>query len=99
MLSQNKAKYSEILAQMEELNLGADMSDLTQKCLNSLKKLKLTRAFAKIDDEIFSLGLDNLENNKTDFFTDLLYLETSRLKFKEEVNKCLSSQKTQVTNK
>jgi hypothetical protein len=106
MLSQNTTEMNEefnnLIDKLESLNKGSNMGEATQKCLNSLKKLKTARRFAKIDEQIFKLGLNKIEADKSDFFTELLYLETKRLKFKEESTKCLENQKAikiQMTSK
>jgi hypothetical protein len=102
MLSQNKTDFNKLIEGLEELNSSENIGDIAQNCLKSLKKLKLARRFSKIDDEIFKLGLNKIDANKSDFFTELLYLETKRLKFKEESSKCLQNQKiikTQMTSK
>ena len=102
MLSQNKTDFNKLIEGLEELNSSKDMGETAQKCLKSLQKLKIARRFAKIDDEIFRLGLNKIEADKSDFFTELLYLETKRLKFKEESTKCAQNQKaikTQLTSK
>lgn len=102
MLSQNKTDFNELIENLEELNSSENIGDIAQNCLKSLQKLKTARRFSKIDDQIFKLGLNKIEADKSDFFTELLYLETKRLKFKEESTKCLQNQKTiktQMTSK
>ena len=102
MLSQNKTDYNELIEDLKVLNSEAELGETAQKCLKSLQKLKIARRFSKIDDQIFKLGLNKIEADKSDFFTELLYLETKRLKFKEESTKCLDNQKAikiQMTSK
>lgn len=109
MLSQNKNNsnidFNSLIEGLEELNteanLSKDLGENAQKCLNSLKKLRIARDFSKIDEEIFKLALNKIDSKQSDYFTELLYLETKRLKFKEESAKCLQNQKTikiQMTN-
>lgn len=102
MLSQDNDNFDKLITKLEELNGSSKLGDITQKCLNSLKKLKIARSFSDIDDQIFKLGLNKLESSKSDFFTQLLQLETKRLKFKEESSKCLQNHKTiptQITSR
>lgn len=97
MLSQDKVEYLELIEGLKNLNSEQNIGDDTQKCLNSLTRLKLARKFSKIDDEIFQLALKKLDSAQTDFFIELLNLETKRLKFKEEISKC--PQKQTILNK
>ena len=97
MLSQDKVEYLELIEGLKNLNSEQNIGDVTQKCLNSLTRLKLARKFSKIDDEIFQLALKKLDSTQTDFFIELLNLETKRLKFKEEISKC--PQKQTILNK
>jgi hypothetical protein len=97
MLSQDKVEYLELIEGLKNLNSEQNIGDVTQKCLNSLTRLKLARKFSKIDDEIFQLALKKLDSAQTDFFIELLNLETKRLKFKEEISKC--PQKQTILNK
>lgn len=99
MLSQNTTDFNKLIENLEELNSDKEVGDIAQNCLKSLKKLKLARKFSSIDDQIFHLGLNKIEADKSDFFTELLYLETKRLKFKEESTKCLQNINIQLTSK
>jgi len=75
--------------------LAAKQESIENTCKIGLKKLKLAKSFAKIDDDILNLSLDEA-NNSGGFFTDLLYLEAKRLRFKEEALKCTEKTKSRT---
>ncbi|MDD9898254.1 MAG: hypothetical protein OXU45_04545, partial [Candidatus Melainabacteria bacterium] len=61
-----------------------------ENCLKGLKKLRLAKHFAEIDDEILELSLATEES--IGFFTQILNLEAKRLKFKEEALKSFKTE-------
>lgn len=89
------AYYAELLEDMTAMN-QQESSDIEEKCLNSLKKLKITRKFSTIDENILNVTINSIDNSNV-FFTELLNLETKRLRFKEESSKCPNQ--TQVRSK
>ncbi len=83
------AKYERILTDfVEEAELTSSQHSIEHNCKIGLKKFRLAKDFAQIDNDILKLSLESAEASGM-FFTDLLYLEAKRLRFKEEALKCL----------
>jgi hypothetical protein len=92
---QNNDKFQELTDKLESLNqVSSQIDEIETNCKNSFKKLSLARNFAEIDNKILEFSLQNLNNNG-DFLFSLLNLETKRLRFKEQSNKC-NSKKTKI---
>lgn len=87
-------EYEKLLTNfLEESELGAAQQSIENNCRIGFKKLRLAKSFAKIDDDILNLSLESGKLSGV-FFTDLLYLEAKRLRFKEEALKCI--EKTRI---
>ena len=91
-------KYEALIKQFIELEELAKKSDSVEMdCKISLQKLKLTREFADIDESILNVSL---KQGSTDskFFSEILFLEAKRLRFKEEALKCIQTRtKTKIS--
>lgn len=91
----NTDKFEKLTESLIGFNEVVEESrDIEKTCKIGFKKLVLARSFAEIDNKILS---SSMGKNGTDanFLTDLIYLETKRLRFKEQTNKC-TSKKTKV---
>lgn len=86
MKASKSSYYQEISKALTDLNTSVS-SDLASKCLNGIKKLGLVYKFSQIDDEILDTYMRGEPQNNA-VLTEIIYLETNRLRFKEEVNKC-----------
>jgi hypothetical protein len=92
---QTNDKFQGMTEKLELLNILSSASDkIEENCKLSFKKLSLSRSFAEIDNEILDYSLKNLDKDQ-DFLFSLLNLETKRLRFKEQTNKC-NSKKTKI---
>lgn len=89
---ENTNNFESIIESFLEEVGGEDKSeDIETLCMSGFKQLKLASAFTKIDEKILDLSIKN-DKQDSSFFTDLLYLEAKRLRFKEEVTKCSETQ-------
>ncbi len=90
------ALYASLLDSFRDL--GSSEESPVERSKQSLKKLLITKRFAKIDEDIIQLGKERLSNhNSGEFFSDILLFEAKRLAFKEEANKCQkANDQTQV---
>lgn len=61
--------------------------DIEKLALESMKKLVSARKFCEIDHKILDLSL-NSNSVSGDYFTQVLSLESTRLKFKEDILEC-----------
>lgn len=95
MIKQSKlGEYEQILSDfLIEEELSQNQASIETTCKIGFKKLRLAKSFAKIDDDILNLSLESAVNSGG-FFTDLLYLEAKRLRFKEEALKCIEKTKS-----
>jgi hypothetical protein len=92
---QTNDNFQGMSEKLELLNVLSEASEkIEENCKLSLKKLSLSRSFAEIDNKILDFSLKNLNSDK-DFLFSLLNLETKRLRFKEQTNKC-NSKKTKI---
>lgn len=92
---QTNDKFQGMTEKLELLNILSSASDkIEENCKLSFKKLSLSRSFAEIDNEILDYSLKKLDKDQ-DFLFSLLNLETKRLRFKEQTNKC-NSKKTKI---
>ncbi|MEY3370520.1 MAG: hypothetical protein RLZZ361_1190 [Cyanobacteriota bacterium] len=95
MKSKVEQNFQELTDKLELLNILSEASDkIEENCKLGFKKLSLSRSFAEIDNKILDYSIQNLDNDK-DFLFSLLNLETKRLRFKEQTNKC-NSKKTKI---
>lgn len=84
------AKYDKLIEEIiVENELARQSSDLDKLCKIGLRKLRLTKEFAQIDEKI--LEVSGSDSSTSDFFSEILYFESKRLTFKEEALKCESS--------
>lgn len=82
--------FESLTNKFEDLNtLSQTLDEVEMNCKLSFKKLTISRSFADIDNKILDFSLQN-SNNDGDFLFSLLNLETKRLRFKEQTNKCIS---------
>ncbi|MDA0772995.1 MAG: hypothetical protein O3C63_08640 [Cyanobacteria bacterium] len=81
-----EAIYQDFIAQA---GLETNETNVEELCKRGIKKLKLAKHFAKIDDDILNLSLKT--EASISFFTGILNLEAKRLRFKEEALKCLKT--------
>lgn len=82
--------FESLTDKFEDLNtLSQNVEAVELSCKLSFKKLSISRTFAEIDNKILDFSLQN-SNNNGDFLFSLLNLETKRLRFKEQTNKCTS---------
>jgi hypothetical protein len=92
---QTNDNFQGMSEKLELLNVLSEASEkIEDNCKLSFKKLSLSRSFAEIDNKILDFSLKNLNSDK-DFLFSLLNLETKRLRFKEQTNKC-NSKKTKI---
>lgn len=91
-------KYEAIIKEFLELESMAKSSDSAElDCILSLKKMKLAREFTKIDEKILNASLEQSLSDST-FFSEILFLEAKRLRFKEEAIKCTQTRtKTKIS--
>jgi hypothetical protein len=90
----NLIKYQGLYRSLVSINekLAACHNDeLRLKSTLGFKKISVLKKFASIDRDILKLQLNN-SHDSSNFFSDILNLETLRLKFKEEVSKCHKTQ-------
>lgn len=78
-----------------EEELAPNHASIESTCKIGFKKLRLAKNFAQIDDDILNLSLEAAISTGG-FFTDLLYLEAKRLRFKEEALKCIEKTKSRT---
>jgi len=84
---QTNDNFQGMSEKLELLNVLSEASEkIEDNCKLSFKKLSLSRSFAEIDNKILDFS---------DFLFSLLNLETKRLRFKEQTNKC-NSKKTKI---
>lgn len=101
MQSNTNDKLSEYERIIEDFLTEGELSQnnvsIENACKIGYRKIMLAKKFAKIDDDILNLSLDS-QAYSGGFFTDLLYLEAKRLRFKEEAVKCteIVSKKTKI---
>lgn len=81
-------RYEQLIADFVKNESKAKTA--AENCIKGLKKLRLAKSFAQIDDEILNLSLATEES--IGFFTQILNLEAKRLKFKEEALKSLKTE-------
>jgi hypothetical protein len=92
---QSNDNFQGMTEKLELLNVQSEASEkIEDNCKLSFKKLTISRSFAEIDNKILDFSLKNINSDK-DFFFSLLNLETKRLRFKEQTNKC-NSKKTKI---
>lgn len=90
-------RFDELIQKFStETDLETTVTNLELRCKIGLKKLGIMREFTEIDSEILDLSINNESGCSVDFLSSLLALETKRLKFKEEVAKCLEN-KTKIS--
>lgn len=84
-------KFEKLLNEFKELEELSQKIDETElACRISLQKIKIAREFAKIDEIILNKSLE-ASANSGQFFSDILFLEAKRLRFKEEASKCIQT--------
>ncbi len=89
-------QYERILTDfLGEAQLDRKQQSIESNCKIGFKKLRLAKNFAKIDDDILNLSLESSKTSGV-FFTDLLYLEAKRLRFKEEALKCIEKTRSRT---
>ncbi len=90
------AEYEKLIIDFttEEEHSNKDLS-AENSCKVSIRKLILAKNFAQIDNDILELSLEAANNSST-FFSNLLYLEAKRLRFKEEAFKCAEKTKNRT---
>ncbi len=90
-------EYEKILSDflLEGAQATSNQDSIEDSCKIGFKKFRLAKNFAKIDDDILSLSLESSKASGI-FFTDLLYLEAKRLRFKEEALKCIEKTKSKT---
>lgn len=84
-------KFQELINKFSKENEleNADTS-IENLCKVGIRKLGISKEFARIDDAILNLSLEH-NDASINFLSALLNFETTRLRFKEEVSKCLKS--------
>ncbi len=89
-------EYERILTDfLGESEINTKQPSIESSCKIGFKKLRLAKNFAKIDDDILKLSLESSKASGV-FFTDLLYLEAKRLRFKEEALKCIEKTRSRT---
>lgn len=84
-------KFENLLKEFKDLDLNLlDIEDAELACKISLQKIKIARNFAKIDETILNMSLE-AELDSSQFFSEILFLEAKRLRFKEEAAKCIQT--------
>jgi len=87
----NLEKYENLIKRFVELKAEAKSSNSAElECKISLQKLRIAREFAEIDESILNISLKQDPSN-SQFFSEILFLETKRLRFKEEASKCIQT--------
>lgn len=87
----NLERYEALINEFLELESLAKSSDSPElDCKISLKKLRLAREFTKIDESILEVSLKQSSSDSA-FFSEILFLEAKRLRFKEEAIKCIQT--------
>jgi hypothetical protein len=95
----DKEVYSHLIGELAAENERAQEDDsLENRCKIGIRKLHLVRKFSEIDQELLNLSANPNDSYSSDFFSGILYFESKRLMFKEEVLKCLTLA-DQLTNK
>ena len=91
------ALYASLLDSFRDYQESSSSSPIERSKL-SLKKLLITKRFARIGEDIIQLGQErNTNHNSGEFFSDILLFEAKRLAFKEEALKCQTTiDQTQV---
>lgn len=75
-------------ALIRENERSSQLTDIAEICKSNFKKLSLVKKFSEIDEDILNYEVNNIEEYGADFFSGILAFETTRLRFKEEINKC-----------
>jgi len=84
-------RYEALINKFIELEQEAKSSSSPElKCKISLQKLRIAREFTEIDESILNISLKQ-DSNNSQFFSDILFLEAKRLRFKEEASKCIQT--------
>lgn len=86
-MQETKQSFDELLSSFKEQNeLSEKSTDLLESCKIGLRKIRIAKEFAHIDEELIKKSTANDRND--DFFSGILFLEAKRLAFKEESVKC-----------
>lgn len=84
-------KFDKLISEfVEENELSQQSKDLIKSCKIGFRKLRIAKEFSNIDEEL--LKVSSSGTLSTDFFSNILFLESKRLAFKEEALKCHNQQ-------
>ena len=88
--------YNSYIADLVKENEKAEkISDLAELCKSNFRKISIVKKFSKIDEDILAYEISRIDDFSADFFSGVLAYETTRLRFKEEINKCTQTSHSQ----